>query len=95
MPQKFSYLISEAKRYDIKGHSYFEYPQKYYCEDVGLRNARCGFRHQEETHIMENLIYNELLMRGYSTDVGKRWFDENGILNINIYDFLLDWDALK
>jgi len=159
-----SYLFSEAKRYDIKGHSYFEYPQKYYCEDVGLRNARCGFRHQEETHIMENLIYNELLMRGYSvdvgvvianernamgknirvareidfvvnkadkrlyiqsayalstdekriaelkpfsltgdsfrkiivrTDVGKRWFDENGILNINIYDFLLDWDAIN
>jgi hypothetical protein len=159
-----SYLFSEAKRYDIKGHSYFEYPQKYYCEDIGLRNARSGFRHQEETHIMENMIYNELVMRGYSvdvgvvmanernalgknvrvareidfvvnragerlyiqsayalptdekrlselkpfsltgdsfrkiivrTDVGKRWFDENGVLNLSIYDFLLDQNAIK
>ena len=49
---------------------YFEYPSKYYCADIGLRNARLNFRQQEETHIMENIIYNELLRRGYSVDVG-------------------------
>lgn len=65
-----SFLFHEAKRYDIKGKRYFEYPSKYYCTDVGLRNARLNFRQQEETHIMENIIYNELLRRGYSVDVG-------------------------
>ncbi len=158
-----AFLFSEAKRYDIKGHTYFDYPQKYYCEDVGLRNARCGFRQQEETHIMENIIYNELVRRGYSVDVGvvtsyekdsqgktvrkvreidfvvnrsgervyiqsayaiqteekrlaelkpfsftgdsfrkvvvrkdvgRRWFDESGVLNISVYDFLLDPSAI-
>ena len=158
-----AYLFSEAKRYDVKGHAYFDYPQKYYCEDVGLRNARTGYRHQEATHIMENIIFNELVARGYSVDVGvvianernslgknirvqreidfvvnrsgerlyiqsayalpddekreqelkpfsltgdsfrkiiirkdvgRRWFDERGILNLNIYDFLLDESAI-
>ena len=158
-----AYLFTEAKRYDVKGHAYFDYPQKYYCEDVGLRNARTGFRHQEATHIMENLIFNELVMRGYSVDVGvvvanernslgknvrvqreidfvvnragerlyiqsayalpdeekrlaelkpfsltgdsfrkiivrndvgRKWFDENGILNLSVFDFLLDESAL-
>lgn len=158
-----AYLFSVAKRYDVKGHTYFDYPQKYYCEDVGLRNARTGYRHQEATHIMENIIYNELVSRGYSVDVGvvvsnertaegknvrvqreidfvvnrsgqriyiqsayalpddekraqelkpfsltgdnfrkivvrrdmgRRWFDENGILNLSVYDFLLDPKAL-
>ena len=65
-----SFLFNVAKRYDIKGKKYFEYPSKYYCTDVGLRNARLNFRQQEETHIMENIIYNELLCRGYSVDVG-------------------------
>lgn len=65
-----SFLFSNAKRYDVKGKRYFEYPSKYYCTDVGLRNARLNFRQQEETHIMENIIYNELLCRGYSVDVG-------------------------
>ncbi|MCD7773172.1 MAG: ATP-binding protein [Ruminococcus sp.] len=65
-----SFLFNEAKRYDIKGKKYFQYPNKYYCVDVGLRNARLNFRQQEETHIMENLIYNELLYREYSVDVG-------------------------
>ncbi len=65
-----SFLFSEAKRYDVKGKKFFEYPLKYYCADVGLRNARLNFRQQEETHIMENIIYNELLVRGYSVDVG-------------------------
>lgn len=65
-----SFLFNAAKRYDIKGKKYFEYPSKYYCTDIGLRNARLNFRQQEETHIMENIIYNELLCRGYSVDVG-------------------------
>ena len=65
-----SFLFSNAKRYDVKGKKYFEYPSKYYCVDVGLRNARLNFRQQEETHIMENIVYNELLRRGYSADVG-------------------------
>lgn len=154
-----AFLFSESKRYDVKGKSYFEYPYKYYCEDIGLRNARIGFRQQEMTHMMENIIYNELIVRGYSVDVGvvfsreknkngnsvrvarevdfiasqggkrtylqsafalgtaekeaaelkpflligdsfpkiivrkdirKRWYDDNGILNIGLTDFLLD-----
>ena len=154
-----AFLISEAKRYDVRGKSYFDFPSKFYCEDVGLRNARIGFRQQEMTHIMENVVYNELKIRGFLVDVGvvysrelnqnknsvrvpreidfvaskggkkvyvqsafalqteektaselkpfsltgdsfpkiivrgdirKRWYDENGILNIGITDFLLD-----
>ena len=65
-----SFLFSNAKRYDVKGKKYFEYPSKYYCTDIGLRNARLNFRQQEETHIMENIIYNELLRRECSVDVG-------------------------
>lgn len=154
-----AFLFSESKRYDVKGKSYFDSPSKYYSEDIGLRNARIGFRQQEMTHIMENIIYNELMLRQFSVDVGvvyartinqngnsvrtpreidfvvtsggkktyiqsaysmptgekteaelkpfaltgdsfpkivvrkdigKRWYDENGILNINLIDFLLD-----
>ena len=154
-----AFLFSESKRYDVKGKAYFDSPNKYYSEDVGLRNARIGFRQQEMTHIMENIIYNELVIRGFSVDVGvvysrainehgnsvrvpceidfvitsggkktyvqsayamnseekieseiksfaltgdsfpkiivrkdigKRWYDDNGILNINVIDFLLD-----
>lgn len=154
-----AFLFSEAKRYDVKGRKYFEYPYKYYCEDIGLRNARIGFRQQEMTHIMENIIYNELIIRGFSVDVGvvysnekndngsysktareidfiatkgdkkiyiqsafalpdeakteqelrpfaltgdsfpkiivrkdirKRWYDDNGVLNIGLTEFLLD-----
>lgn len=157
-----AFLFSECKRWDVKGKSYFDYPNKYYCEDIGLRNARIGFRQQEMTHIMENIIYNELIIRGCSVDVGivhsieksnagkltqisreidfiatlggrkvyiqsayalgteekafaenkpfsltgdsfpkiivrhdirKRWYDDNGILNVGIIDFLLD-DAI-
>lgn len=154
-----AFLFSECKRYDVRGKSYFQYPNKYYCEDIGLRNARIGFRQQEMTHIMENILYNELIVRGCSVDVGivysseksgankptqvareidfvatlggkkvyiqsayalgtdekalienkpfsltgdsfpkiivrhdirKRWYDDNGILNIGLIDFLLD-----
>ena len=158
-----AFLVSESKRYDVRGKAYFEYPYKYYCEDIGLRNARIGFRQQEMTHIMENVIFNELVMRGFSVDVGvtfsrelnsngnsvripreidfvvtkggkkayiqsalavhtedkktteikpflltgdsfpkilvrkdirKRWYDDNGILNIGLIDFLLDETAV-
>ena len=158
-----SFLFSEAVRYDIKGKKYFDYPSKYYCTDIGLRNVRLGLRQQEETHIMENQIYNELVVRGFHVDVGvipiveknpegkreqrnceidfiatsgskryyiqsalnmddsekakseirplsavrdsfkkiivsksygKSWTDEEGILRINIIDFLLDENSL-
>lgn len=65
-----AFLFSESKRYDVKGKSYFDSPNKYYCEDLGLRNARIGFRQQEMTNIMENTIYNELVIRELSVDVG-------------------------
>lgn len=159
-----SFLFSQARRFDVKGKKYFSFPSKYYCTDMGLRNARINFRQQEETHIMENVIYNELISRGYSVDVGvvevvakgkdgknhqtqyeidfvvnegmnkyyiqsalniddetkektelrpllatrdffrkiiitksriKPWVDDNGILHIGLYDFLLDKDCLK
>ena len=67
---KDAFLINEANRYDVKGRKYIGSPLKYYFEDVGLRNARIGFRQTEETHLMENVIYNELRMRGYQVDVG-------------------------
>ena len=65
-----AFLISRASRYDVKGKRYISTPFKYYFTDVGLRNARLNFRQIEETHLMENVIYNELLVRGYSVDVG-------------------------
>ena len=65
-----AYLVSEAQRYDVKGRKYMWSPKKYYFEDVGMRNARIGFRQVEENHLMENVIYNELLLRGYKADVG-------------------------
>ena len=65
-----SFLIEESRRYDVKGRKYIGTSQKYYFSDMGLRNARLNFRQIEETHIMENIIYNELRMRGYDVDVG-------------------------
>mgnify|MGYP004550812797 FL=1 len=65
-----SFLIESAQRYDIKGKAYIETPKKYYFSDLGLRNARINFRQFEQTHSMENVIYNELRMRGYRVDVG-------------------------
>jgi predicted AAA+ superfamily ATPase len=154
-----AYLFEECRRYDVKGKDYFDYPNKYYCDDLGLRNARIGFRQQEMTHIMENIIYNDLRIRGCEVDIGivyglekkgsgqpvrvareidfiatlggkktyiqsayaletegkaiaenkpfsltgdsfpkiivrhdirKRWYDEKGVLNISVIDFLLD-----
>ena len=66
-----AFLIEKAVRYDIKGRKYIDTPAKYYFEDLGLRNARLNFRQTEQTHLMENLIYNELRLRGYSVDVGQ------------------------
>lgn len=76
-----AFIISKAQRYNVKGRKYIGTPLKYYFEDIGLRNARLGFRQVEETHLMENIIYNELRYRGYSVDVGvveKREMIENG-----------------
>lgn len=66
-----AFIISEAQRYDVKGRKYIGSASKYYFEDIGIRNMLINFRQQEETHIMENIIYNELLLRGYSVDVGQ------------------------
>ena len=159
-----AFILSEANRYDVKGRKYIGAPLKYYFEDVGLRNARLGFRQVEETHLMENIIYNELRIRGFSVDVGvvmkrkrtkagvqekkqleidfianqgsrryyiqsafsipdeekreqekaslinvgdsfkkiiivkdvvKPWHDDDGILTISLYDFLLDEKSLE
>ena len=159
-----AFIISEANRYDVKGRKYIGTPLKYYFEDVGLRNARLGFRQIEETHLMENIIYNEPRVRGFSVDVGvvmkrkrtkagvqekkqleidfianqgsrryyiqsafsipdeekreqekaslinvgdsfkkiiivkdvvKPWHDDDGILTISLYDFLLDEKSLE
>lgn len=65
-----SFLIEKSERFDIKGKKYIGTPQKYYFADIGLRNARLNFRQIEENHIMENVIYNELLIRGFNVDVG-------------------------
>lgn len=76
-----AFFISRAERYDIKGKKYIASPYKYYFTDVGLRNAQLNFRQQEENHIMENIIYNELLVRGFNVDVGVVDYsqrDENG-----------------
>ena len=76
-----AFIIHKANRYNVKGRKYIGTPVKYYFEDVGLRNARLGFRQVEETHLMENIVYNELRSRGYTVDVGlveKRGKDVNG-----------------
>ena len=67
---KDAFLVNEAQRYDVKGRKYIGTPVKYYFEDVGLRNARLGFRQVEETHLMENIIYNEFKVRGFQVDIG-------------------------
>ena len=94
-----SFLFSNAKRYDVKGKKYFEYPSKFYCTDIGLRNARLNFRQQEEKHIMENIIYNELLCRGYSVDVGVVEVNEkNGEKKVRKQceiDFIVNYGAKK
>jgi predicted AAA+ superfamily ATPase len=79
---KNAFIINEAYRYDVKGRKYIGTPLKYYFEDLGLRNARLGFRQVEEAHLMENIIYNELRLRDYQVDVGlvnKRFMTGDGI----------------
>lgn len=76
-----AYILSKSYRYNIKGRSYIDTPLKYYFTDVGLRNARLNFRQQEENHIMENILYNELIARDFNIDVGVVEYnhvDENG-----------------
>lgn len=89
-----SFLISMAKRYDVKGKTYFNYPNKYYYTDVGLRNARLNYRQYDPGHIMENIIYNELLQRGYSVDVGVVYDRTNGGKTQKEIDFVVN-DADK
>lgn len=73
-----SFIVNKSTRYDIKGKKYIQTPQKYYFSDIGLRNAKLNFRQQEENHLMENIIYNELLIRGYNVDVGVVEVREEG-----------------
>ncbi len=83
-----SFLFSAAKRYDVKGRKYFDTLQKYYAVDLGLRNARLNFRQQERSHLMENLLYNELIHRGYRVDIGVVEVQRmnNGIRNKGQYE---------
>ena len=83
-----SFLIEKVERYDVKGKQYISTPSKYYFSDIGLRNARLNFRQQEEDHIMENIIYNELLYRGYNVDVGVVEIRENDIKKQTEVDFI-------
>lgn len=73
-----SFLLEKVERYDVKGKKYITTPQKYYFADIGLRNARLNFRQQEENHLMENVIYNELIVRGYNVDIGVVEIREGG-----------------
>ncbi len=85
-----SFLIRVARRYDVKGKSYFEYPNKYYYCDMGLRNARLNYRQYDPGHIMENIIYNELIRRGYSADVGVVVDRRNGAKVQKEIDFVVN-----
>lgn len=89
-----SFLVSMAKRYDVKGKTYFKYPNKYYYTDIGLRNARLNYRQYDPGHIMENIIYNELVRRGYSVDVGVVTDRTNGANLQKEIDFVVN-DADK
>lgn len=87
---KNAFLISEARRYDVKGKKYFEYPNKYYYTDIGLRNARLNYRQYDQGHIMENIIYNELIRRGFSVDVGVIEDRQDGSYNQREIDFVVN-----
>ena len=95
-----SFLINKAKKYNIKGKKYINSPYKLYFEDIGLRNARLNFRQTEENHIMENIIYNELKIRGYNVDVGVvQVFDTNNnekkVLKNYEVDFIATQESKK
>lgn len=85
-----SFLIAVAKRYDVKGKTYFNYPNKYYYTDIGLRNARLNYRQFDVGHIMENILYNELVRRGYSVDVGVVWDRSTGSNVQKEIDFIVN-----
>ena len=94
-----AYVFRVARRYDVRGRRYLDHPMKYYAEDVGLRNARLGFREQEETHLMENVIYNELVRCGWSVDVGvvAIWGEANGkkVISRHEIDFIVNTGSEK
>lgn len=83
-----SFLIEKAERYDVKRKKYIQTPRKYYFTDIGIRNAKLNFRQQEENHLMENIIYNELLIRGYNVDVGVVEIREDGVRKQLEVDFV-------
>lgn len=85
---KDAFLIDETRRYDIKGKAYIGSPFKYYFKDIGLRNARLNFRQQDPGHLMENILYNELCLRGYNVDVGVVKFSEKGLHKSAEVDFV-------
>ncbi len=85
-----AFLISEAKRYDIKGKAYFDFPNKYYYTDIGLRNVRLNFRQNDPGHIMENIVYNELIRLGYSVDIGVVEDRKNGNKKQKEIDFVVN-----
>ena len=85
-----AFLVSKAKRFDIKGKSYLKYPNKYYFTDLGLRNARLNFRQYDPGHLMENAIYNDLLRQGYLVDVGVVNERRNGVSKVKEIDFVVN-----
>ncbi len=90
-----AFMISHAKRYDVKGRKHISTPRKYYFEDIGLRNARLNFRQQEETHIMENILFNELIIRGFQVDVGMVDITESGKRKRIEIDFIANRGSKK
>jgi len=87
---KDAFILEEAKRFDIKGKTYFSYPNKYYYSDVGLRNSRLNYRQYDPGHIMENIIFNELVRRGYKVDVGVVYDRRNGKNSQKEIDFIVN-----
>lgn len=85
-----SFLISMVKRFDVKGKTYFNYPNKYYYVDIGLRNARLNFRQFDQGHIIENIIYNELIRRGYRVDIGVVVDRRSGLNTQREVDFVVN-----
>lgn len=95
-----AFLFARADRYDVRGKRYLEYPKKYYATDVGLRNARLNFRQIDEAHLMENVIYNELVARGYGVDVGvvesrRRQVTGGNLLSHLEIDFVVNMGTRK
>ena len=85
-----AFLVSKAKRFDMKGKSYLKYPNKYYFTDLGLRNARLNFRQYDPGHLMENAIYNDLLRQGYLVDIGVVNERRNGVSKVKEIDFVVN-----